>query len=149
MRNVLQHSAADIVGQLLVDLGLGTRAGSWPVKVGSEPDKPDNVITTYVGPGVNNGRNQVDGVVSQLRGVQVRVRGSSHPTGFAKAETIAATLDQSVYDREVNVDGVRYLVRSLSRKGDLLSIGADAPGSERHLFTLNYLVDVKQKSDNG
>lgn len=153
MPGTLANSAADVLGILLVDLGLGTapvtvgRQGEWPVYTEDEPDTPDNCITIYDTEGVGRGKTMPDGEVQEAHGIQVRVRAKTHTVGFAKAREIAVTLDPlSMRTVSVPTGNVtnRYRIWSLSRIGDVLAIGKQFPANKRRLFTLNYLVSLRQ-----
>jgi hypothetical protein len=49
MSGSLDHFPADIIRQLLIDLGVGldVTATDWPAFSQKEPDSPDNVITVF------------------------------------------------------------------------------------------------------
>lgn len=143
----MTHSPADVVRQLLVDLGLGTEpsaAGAWPVYATGEPASPDAVITVYDTAGTNDGRSMVSGELFGHAGVQVRVRAATHAAGWTKADTVQEALAEDVYQRTVHVGAATYLVHSLNRIGDVLAIGKESPTSKRSVFTLNMVVSVKQ-----
>ncbi len=144
--NSTLHSPADIVAYLLAELGVGSQPTdntSWPVFVSGEPDTPDNCITVYDTEGNDHGRNMVTSEAMGHKGIQVRVRGANHQTGFVKADLISSYLEE-IYDRTVSVDGTAYTVHCFTGIGDVLSLGRDTPQGSRRLFTLNALVDVKQ-----
>ena len=146
MSGSLAHSPAMILRQALVDLALGTApadAGNWPVYVSQEPDSPDSVITVYDTAGVKDGRDQVSGRVYEHYGAQVRVRDANHAEGYAKAQTVAVALDESLRLRVVTVSGSRYVVYGVTRTGTVLSLGKDVATSKRNLFTFNVLVALR------
>lgn len=144
----LEHSPADILGQLLVLMGVGTEPTddlSWPVYVANEPDLPDNCITVYDTAGRDDGRMQVSGERAEHHGVQVRIRSTTHPIGYLKAREVAVALDEDVYQEGVTFDsGESYTVHSVSRTGDVLPLGKESPTSERRLFTVNAVICLKQ-----
>ena len=155
MANSLRHSPAEIVRQLLINLGLGV-AGSydssnrysgaaWPVTTNSEVDQPDNAITVYDTAGQGDGRSMIDGETFSHYGFQVRIRAQTHRLGWLKADSIETGLSKSVYQNVVTVDGVSYLVHCVARIGDVLSLGKEAPQSIRRVFTLNALLSVKER----
>ena len=153
MSGALAHSPADVVRNLLVDLGLGTTpsdAGSWPVYAAQEPNTPDSVITIYDTAGRKNGRTQVDGEVQEHHGIQIRVRDANHQDGYAKARAIAVALDEQVAAQGVVVDDIvgtgqtTYVVWNVSRTTDVLSLGKETPTSKRNLFTINAVAALRQ-----
>lgn len=154
MPDSLLHSPADIIRQLLVDLGLGNDSNSntWPTFVGSEPGSPDNVLTVFNTAGRDQGRHMIDGTRQTFPGVQIRVRSALPAVGYSKAGTIADALDASVYNRTVNVETINgvaaasYTVHALSRTTDVLDIGKDVPNSRRSIYTINATVTLKRNS---
>lgn len=153
MAGVLLHSPADILRQLLIDLELGTAyvddATSWAVFASGEADMPDDCITVYDTEGRNHGREMVHGERQEHHGFQVRVRARNHAVGYLKARDIAVKLDQEVYQELVTVEEIQYLVHAVTRVGDVLPIGKDAPRSKRSLFTINGIVSLRVKTDIG
>jgi Bacteriophage minor capsid protein len=145
MANTLTHSPAQVVAQMLVDLGLGTAGGggsAWPVHHSSEPDTPDEVVTVYDTAGLDHGRSMIDGDLMGPSGFQVRVRSKNHATGWLKADAIQTTL-ASLYQRTVRVEATLYKVHAVVRIGDVLSLGKETPTSSRRLFTVNGSVYLK------
>jgi hypothetical protein len=145
MPGTLTHSPADIIAQLLVDIGYGidpTANGAWPIFTDVEPDLPDNCITCGDTSGQLQGRFMFDGKVQGMDGVQVRVRGATQPIAFVKANAIAEALS-AVYQKIVHLGGSNYEVHSISRTSFVESRGKDAPSSKRSLFFINCLVHVE------
>lgn len=144
--NELLHSPADVVAYLLAELGVGSQpsaSAAWPVFVSGEPDTPDNCITVYDTDGNDHGRNMVTGEIMGHRGVQIRVRSTTHQVGYLRADLISETLAE-IYDRTVSISGTAYTVHCFTGIGDVISIGRDRPQGSRRVFTLNALVDLKQ-----
>lgn len=147
MSGSLTHSPADIIRNLLVNLGLGTTpsaAGSWPVYAEREPDAPDSVITVYNTAGRKDGRVQVGGEVQEHHGFQVRIRAANPVTGYTKAQAIAIALDETVYQDTVTISAATYLVHAVSRVGSVLALGKETPTSKRNLFTINAVAALRQ-----
>ncbi len=142
----LLHSPANVLAQLLVDMGQGTapeESDAWPVYTAKEPNLPDNCITCYDTSPREDGRVHTDGERQEHQGVQVRVRARTHPAGYAKIRALATALDQYVYQALVSLDGAEYLLWSVSRTGGILSLGVDSPNTRRVLFTLNAVLTVR------
>lgn len=146
MSGSLTHSPAEIIRQLLIDLGVGTASGSWPVKFATEPDNPDNVITVYNAAGRSSGRVQNGGERQEHHGFQVRVRSTSESVGYVKARVIAVALDENVLLTTVTVDSSTYRIQSISRTGDVISLGKNHPTTNLNLFTINALASLRQTS---
>lgn len=143
---VLPHSPADVLRQLLVDLGLGSEPAAlslWPVYATSEPSSPDNCLTTYDTTGLTDARLMVTGEAPVHHGFQVRVRSADHQSGWAKANAVRTALAESVYQHTVHVGASAYLVHAVARIGDVLTLGSESPTSKRRLFTLNAVVTLQ------
>ena len=146
MSSSLDHSPADVVRWLLIDLSLGTDPGdegSWPIHASSEPDSPDNLIAVYDTAGVTGGRIQRTGETIEHRGIMVQVRGTGQPTAWAKAEAIKTALDESVDKSLVTVGSSDYIVYAITRHSGPVSLGRE-PSTNRFLFTINAVVALRQ-----
>lgn len=149
MADLLDHSVADIVAQLLVDLGVAVSAGTnsvsqWEAHVNREVDKPDEAITVYDTEGRSDGRVMVTGALQSHPAIQVRVRARDHETAHARAKAIADKFDTVVYHNTVTLDSTQYCVQSISRTSSFSFAGTDAPTSKRVIFTINAYVTVRQ-----
>ena len=144
MANYLQYSAAEVVAQLLVDLGLATYNAAWPVFVANEPGVPDEVLTVYDTAASDDGRTMPAGELEGQFGWQIRARSRTHRAGWAKMDSIQRTFAESVYGRAVVIDGVTFVVHSLSRIGSVLPIGPESATSVRLIFTMNGFIAVEQ-----
>jgi hypothetical protein len=149
MSGSLANSPAQIISQLLIDLSLGSAPADndvWPIRFSGEPKSPDNVITVTDTVGKQDGRFQVDGQRQSHPGFQVRIRATNHVIGYAKAQTIAIALDESVQLAGVTVDGNTYRVYSISRVGDVFDLGKNHPTNNLNLFTINAVASLRQTS---
>lgn len=143
----MTHSPADVVAQLLVDLGLGTDPSSneaWPIFTSSEPTSPDNAVTTFDTVGNSDGRAMVDGEGFYHYGVQIRIRGANHTTGWTKSDALQSAL-LAAYQKTVHLGSSTYLVHALVNVGTVMRLGTETPTSKRHLFALNLLVSLIQR----
>lgn len=148
MSGSLEHSPADVIRQLIVDLGHGTApadAGSWPAYVGQKTDSPDATITVYDTAGKNGGREMIGGVRFEHAGVQVLVRATEHRLGYTKAQAIATALDEGVAYTGVTVASTDYVVYAITRTSNVLAIGKEED-TNRDLFTINAIVALRQLS---
>lgn len=145
----LEHSPAEIIRSLLVTLGLGEDPSigtgspvyNWPIYISQTPGLQDNVITVYDTTGNKDNRMQATGEVDEHFGIMVQVRADSHPTGYAKASSIASHFDLSVSGNNVTIDGYDYVVNAVVRTGTINSLGKE-PKTDRNLFTLNATVSL-------
>lgn len=156
MSGSLTHSPADVIRNLIIDLGDGTAHGSgstpvgdWPVYVGQEPNSPDSLITCYDTAGETQGKTQIDGQVQERYGVQIRVRDANFHDGQKKAREIAVALDPvTLTSVEVGEDagtgGDTYLVMNVTRRSGPLSLGKNVTTSKLNLFTINVVVALQQ-----
>lgn len=148
MSLVLLHSPADIIRWLLVAKSEGTSPlltplQPWPIYRGNEPTVPDECLTVYDTTAQADGRSMIDGETWRHEGIQVRIRAADYTPAFAKARSIARTLDESVYNDTVAIDGHHYLVHSVSGT-NLLVLGKGVPDSKRNLCTVNGLVALRR-----
>lgn len=141
----LNHSPADIVRYLLVDLARGSLPEdetSWPIFVSQEADSPDSCITLYDTSGILEGRAQVSGEIQEHYGLQIRVRAAAANVAYAKISEINAWIDESVRNNLVTIDSNQYLVYAITRKGGILSLGKELSASKRNLYTVNAIVSL-------
>ena len=146
MPGALNHSPADILRQLIVDIGAGVAptvasTTDWQTYVGMEPDErsgAEQVITVTNTAGVPKGRVG-QGERQIFHGANLRIRAKTHATGYVKANATAILLD-SVYQRDVVIGGTTYLVHSVNRQGDILDLGkGDTPNNRYTFFSINVL----------
>lgn len=151
MSGYLDHSAAEIIRGLLVQLGLGTHpddAGSWPVYYSLTPAQSAEAITVVDTVGTTQGRTHTDGITQEKYGIQISVRSTTVITGRRKAALIAQAMDEDVLRNQITLDvntgtgSALYMVQSMTRQGGILSPGIE-PGTNRRLFTLNFLASVR------
>lgn len=150
MSRTLQHSPADIVAQHLVDAGLGTDPlanKDWSIFATSEPNLPDNVITVRDTAGMSDGRT-MDGQLQDHFGIQIRVRAQTHNLGHRKLNSIRVYISEQVLQRNVTLDGIKYLIACYSHIGQIIYLGKNVPNSKHSLFTLNCTVPVDQITGN-
>lgn len=147
MTGSLTHSPADVVRQLLIDLGHGTipsGGGSWPVFVSQEPNSPDSVITVYDTTERQDGRTMVDGERQEHEGIQVRIRDPDHAGGYTKAHAIAIALDTFASPTSVTIGSSVYQLWAATRVSGPIALGKETPNSKRNLFTINATVTLRQ-----
>ena len=146
MTVIVSHSPAQILAQLLIDLGLGnapTTGGnqpSWPVVADNEPKSPDNTITVTDTTSIifdgdsHGGRNE-------FYGFQVKIRSGTHSIGWPKAKAIATAMDTFKAQETVVVNGTSYCVGQIIRASGPLRLGPEA-GNSRRAFTVNGLAYI-------
>lgn len=144
MSGALNHSPAQIIRELILDLSLGTSGSPWRVYYATLPDNPDKAIGILGSGGQHQGRDMVSGKVYERYGFQVTVRGD-YLSAHNKANDIAVDFDQSVSHTIVEMDSRRYRILSISRTGSINPIGRDET-SRRHLFTINATAAIRQIS---
>ena len=145
MSGYLPDSPARVVRDLLIQLGLGTAASTWPVYVSSEPSSPDNCITVYDTSGLDHGREHIGGERQEHNGFQIRIRSATPDVGWTRTSLIATTLDTSTNLTTVVIGTHTYLVQSITRKNGPLAIGKEAI-TNRNLFTINAVISVRHTS---
>jgi hypothetical protein len=148
MSDPLLHSAADVICQALIDLGICADAGvqpygDWPAFVDNEPDGddiPDNVVTVYNTSGQAFPRTMVDLERIEYSGIQVRVRSENEVLGYRKAKQIAKALDK-ILDALVSIEGTDYHLHTIIRDSTILPLGKESETSSRNLHTVNGIVN--------
>lgn len=143
MATLLNHSPAQIIRQVLIDLGLGSASGAWPVYYSEEPDRPDNVITVYDTQGRDFGSYQVTGERVEHHGISVRIRAATYAIGWKKARAIAVALDESIHVHSLVLEDAAYCVHATNRTSAVVSLGEEEATSRR-LFTVNAVVNLKE-----
>ncbi len=150
MPGLLSHSPAQVMAQLLVDLGLGTtpNAGGdqtvWPVFYDNEPNTPNNVVTVSDTTGVTFAGDSFGGR-NEHHGFQVKVRSGTIRGGYPKANAILVGLNQLRLEgpRIVAVEGVDYSVWQVRPTGGVMRLGPET-NSTRRGYTVNGKVYVVQ-----
>ncbi len=141
----MNHSPAEIVRQLLIDEGVGSDGGTWPVYSTNEPATPDNCITVYDTAGTSSGRAMIDGELLGYFGFQVRIRAKTHTIGWLKAYAVQFAL-VGVYQKTVHIGSDTYFVHCIARIKDIMVLGKE-PTGKRSLFTVNALVPINQTQE--
>lgn len=149
----LTHSPADVVAQVMIDLGLasgmgadGRPEGVWPVTVDTELNLPDDTVAVTNTEGILNGRIQITGERPEHFGFQVKVRSSLPTTGWNKANLMAVALDQQMSYNNVTLDSSTYEVQAVTRMGGVLAVGRELASTKRFLYTINAVVVIDQTS---
>lgn len=150
MSGSLDHSPAQVVAQLLVDLAVGsvpTDSGAWPVYDTSLPDEPDDAVCIYDTSGELDSRMMIGGEWEERHGISVRLRTTDHQTGVTKINALARALDVSVGNTAVSMTSPTavYAIQSMSRKSGPFDNGPE-PTSGRRIFTINYVASLRQVS---
>lgn len=159
MANTLYHSAADVVRNALVGLGVGTHpdvtpGGSWPIYVNAEPMDRDNRATVNDTTPMSDGRSTTPGSEGELWerfGIQVLLLAESQPVGALKADEFKTTLAKSCSNVYVNIPanttaGIgehTYLLEWVGQISGVIYAGRDAPNSHRVRYSINAMCTVR------
>lgn len=143
------YSPADIVRQLLVDLGLTEESGSsWPAYVSFLPELPHEAICVYDTAGNPDGRLMEDGTRIEHPGIQIRVRGRTYLDAWQKANSIALALDIMGQILIALYGMSTYLIHNVSRTGTVISAGVDdRDDRRRYHFTINAVMTIPNNED--
>lgn len=173
MSGVLQHSPADIIRYMMIDLLLGIYPTStnapWGISVDNTPENPDNAIVVYDTMPKYNGRSHHSGLAYEHYGMSIKIRAGVLIQGFQKCNQIVVALDSQVKRRIVTIPQITYLgftipstqymVHAMNRTYKLrgtaayLYLGKErsqtnvneiATTSQRPLFGLNYSTAITQ-----
>ena len=143
-----EHSPADILRWLLIDLGvlgMPPAVGVWPGHCNYEPAVPDECVTIFDTLGNEDGRDMNSGALYTHPGIQVRVRSKANPVGHKKASQIRTALAESINLSRVTIDGVTYLVQAASRISQVLPAGRETPNTTgRFIHTLNAMLSIRK-----
>lgn len=154
MSGDLEHSPADIIRKLLVDLGHGTNPednGAWPTYVNYHRDSADNVMSVNDTDPITHGRHQIDGETQLHYGIQVFIRAKDDPTAFRKANDITEAFDKDVQYDNVSVGDTTgtgtstYVVVAITHAG-ILHVGREVEATARRIKTINALVALRMTS---
>lgn len=154
----LSDSPSAVIAQLMIDQGqasdplLPGTASDWPVSCDGELNNPDNVITITGTESSTFGRVQVTGQLSELWGIQFKIRAIDPQVAWAKANAIAVWMDQAVRMAITMVTHTdltvgAYRVGAITRKGGALFLGRGEPtATKRTHYTINAITDIIQIS---
>ena len=138
---------ADILRQLLIQLGLGSES-VWPIFTGFFPGVPDEAMCCYDTAGKPDGRIMASGEQIIHPGVQVLLRGPDYLATREKAEAVAQALDGQRRTPVAIPGGETYLLHNVSRSGDILPLGMEEDGDRRrHLFAINSTMTVQLNNE--
>lgn len=147
MPGLLLHSPAHILSQWIIDSGLGSDGGNyplttWPVFYGDRmPDSPDKIINIIDSDGLLGLRIQFDGSRDELHGFSMAVR-SPEREGWAKARQIRVALDQ-IYMAHVTVEDIIYIIHSSALVSDVVSSGKEPTPTKRSVFNVSGQIQVE------
>lgn len=155
MSGSLSDSPAKIVQYLLEDLSLGMLpsngqgASDWPIFRGILQNSPDNAILVLDTAGIDLGSFMTSGEQQEMFGVQIMVRAggtSPYETAYDKAKAIKDVFNDvtSVYRTSVTVGANTYLVQEITTSSGPIDVGKEVESSQRRLFSVNAVVDVRQ-----
>ena len=156
MSGYLNHSAADVVAQALIDMGAGSGIwvglatdplaepiGAWPVYVDIMYDTPDDQLTVKDTTGRDHGRSMITGTVERDHGIQVLVRARLSDEGRRKIDKVRDAFERGIYGTLVTIGATTYRLHCLVGIGQPLPLGLE-PGSARFMHSLNALAVVTQ-----
>ncbi len=115
--------------------------GAWPLYVTTEPEKPNQCATLFDTTPVIDGVVQQTGEIMQHYGLQLRIRDPDYSTGWAKANDIRDLLPL-LKQLTVVISGTSYFLEAAVVTSGVIPLGMD--DKRRELFTLNFLVTVKE-----
>lgn len=141
------RAPADIIRQLLIDLGLGAATGDWTIYVSFFPDTPDKAICIYDTAGIFDGRLMENGFRIEHPGIQIQVRAQIYPDLWDKANTIATTLDAQMGTEVIMESAEAYTIHNISRTGAILPIGIEEEGDRRrHYVSINAVITLTEEN---
>ena len=154
------HRPSKVVKRALLDLSLGTEVSDddeWPIFVdhfgdagqvtaeGETDDIDNNLICVFNTFGIIHDRIQVTSEFKEDHGIQILIRSSDEPVGYAKSKAIAEAMDKNVNRRIVSIESSVYMIHSMNRLSDINRIGPELE-TKRRVFTVNYTSTITQIS---
>ena len=144
------HSPAQIIRQLLVDLGMGEWPGegsTWPAYATAEPNLPDRCITVIDTTGQEDPRIFPTGEAPVHHGIQIIVRSDTHEAGFIKAYQVRNEIATNVKNQDVSIGPRNYCVVALVKISQILPLGKERQvPTSRSRFSINALTPIRRKS---
>ena len=145
----MDYTPAYIIRQYLIEealLILPGSSGTWPAYVSALPDG-DGVADEAVGcmdtSPIKDGRKMSDGENLFHFGVQLLLRSTAYNTGWAKMETLLNALE-TVKRNTVTISGTDYRLDNITLATGIVDLGQEEGSKRRELFSLNFLVTLKE-----
>ncbi len=147
--NQLLLSPASILAAYIIEelttMTTPSDESTWPLYITHLPDGrgvEDDCGLMSDTPGLKDGR-YMDGEVPQHPGVQLMIRSLTFDEGYAKIEDVASDLDV-VIGFEISLASGDYRIENVSRTSPIIPLGIEEGTKRRFLFTINFLVTVKE-----
>lgn len=154
MSGQLYHTPAEIVAQLIADLGLadvqGTGTGvaptGWTVFALHFPEDPEQAIFVKDTAGRLHGRSQPTGVTGEHYGIQVLARSSEDPAAsYRRVKLLLEYFDTQVKRDEVilvdqNSIARTYRVNAITRTSPAIPAGSDG---RRYFYSGNAVASIE------
>jgi len=142
-------SAAEILAQRIIDLAQASdpaMGDEWPIFISHTPDgprAPDDLVVVTDTTGTNDGRIARTGEIIDHPGVQIKTRSFTYEDGWDKIQSITSLLNaQGIVD--VTLNGGVYRLKNALQSGSILPMGVEEGTKRRYLFSVNYLITVKE-----
>jgi hypothetical protein len=145
MSNLLVHTPAEVLQQLLIDLAQASSVDddvAWPVYSPTLPDTPSNAMVVADTLGTLDGRMQFDGEWDEGFGYQIRIRSKGPVDGYVKAQEVASAMDKGVNRNEVELGVYTYRVNSIHRTTTILRLGKELT-TDRYNWTINGVASIE------
>lgn len=151
MSGTLYHTPADIVAQLIADLGLadiepaGTPITGWTVFPLHMPESPDQAIQVKDTAGRVHNRVHVTGIAGEHYGIQILARSAQDPaTPYKRIKLILEYFDSQVNRDLVVLDDSgtnrTYRVNAVTRTGPAIPAGNDG---RRFFYAGNVIASIE------
>ena len=144
----MNHTPAYIIAQYLIGEGFLTtpgESGDWEVYTGNLPDGDDvenNIVACMDTESVKDGRVMAGENIFHY-GVQLLLRSTAYNTGYAKMDDLVDALE--AVDRDtVTISTSDYRLDNITLTTSIVVIGQEEGSKRRELFSLNFLVTLKE-----
>ena len=145
----MNHSPAYIIAQYFIDEGLlvdPSASGDWPVYVGVLPDENDvnhDAVGSIDTAPVKDGRVMEGGEVIFHEGVQLLLRATAYNSGYAKMNDLKDALELINRDT-ITISSSSYRLDNITLTSGIVTIAQEDGSKRRSLFSLNFLVTLKE-----
>jgi len=133
---------SEIIQKWLQDQGL-VNGTTWPSKIESFPEDPDNLVAIITTSAVKQGR-LMEGEVIEKPTFEIQVRCRTFKDGYLKMLAIQQAID-AVHKNEVSIGDDTYVLHAIKRNSGFAPLGAETTSlKRREWFVLPIQVTLFQ-----
>jgi hypothetical protein len=141
MSGLLLNSPAEIIGQAILDEGMG-QSGLWPIFINNNQKTNTRNISVLDTAGFVRGKTHVDSESQEHYGIQFLIRGANQLESFRKTNEILNTLNLFLR-KLVNLSGEVYSIQAVTPSGTIIRVGKEQPEEVLFVFSLNAVTSIR------